>query len=87
MTCWRRDATRAAGPYGYVVVDGGPHPNSRKAAEGYRLRMLAADEPSAESYGGCSLSTSTARATGLQGLSASNRIMINLTKITCIMPI
>ncbi len=21
-------------PYGYVVVDGGPHPNPRKAAEG-----------------------------------------------------
>ena len=25
-------------PYGYCVVDGGPHPNPRKAAEGYRLR-------------------------------------------------
>lgn len=35
-------------PYGYVVVDGGPHPNPRKAAEGYRLRKLAIDEPSAE---------------------------------------
>ena len=35
-------------PYGYVVVDGGPHPNPRKAAEGYRLRVLAADEPFAE---------------------------------------
>jgi DNA invertase Pin-like site-specific DNA recombinase len=35
-------------PYGYVVVDGGPHPNPRKAAEGYRLRVLAIDEPSAE---------------------------------------
>lgn len=35
-------------PYGYVTVDGGPHPNPRKAAEGYRLRMLAIDEPSAE---------------------------------------
>jgi DNA invertase Pin-like site-specific DNA recombinase len=34
-------------PYGYVVVDGGPHPNPRKAAEGYRLRMLAIDEESA----------------------------------------
>ena len=31
-------------PYGYVVVDGGPHPNPRKAAEGYRLRVLAIDE-------------------------------------------
>jgi hypothetical protein len=28
-------------PYGYAVVDGGPHPNPRKAAEGYRLRVLA----------------------------------------------
>lgn len=34
-------------PYGYVVVDGGAHPNPRKAAEGYRLRVLAIDEPSA----------------------------------------
>jgi DNA invertase Pin-like site-specific DNA recombinase len=35
-------------PYGYVVVDGGPHPNPRKAAEGYRLRLLAVDEASAD---------------------------------------
>jgi len=35
-------------PYGYTVVDGGPHPNPRKAAEGYRLRVLAIDESSAE---------------------------------------
>lgn len=35
-------------PYGYVVVDGGPHPNPRKAVEGYRLRVLALDEPAAE---------------------------------------
>ena len=35
-------------PYGYTVVDGGPHPNPRKAAEGHRLRQLAVDEPSAE---------------------------------------
>ncbi|WP_112271267.1 recombinase family protein [Lentzea terrae] len=35
-------------PYGYNVVDGGPHPNPRKAAEGGRLRVLAIDEPSAE---------------------------------------
>ncbi|WP_232376787.1 recombinase family protein [Amycolatopsis aidingensis] len=34
-------------PYGYVVVDGGPHPNPRKAAEGYRLRVLALDEETA----------------------------------------
>ncbi|HEY2204658.1 MAG TPA: recombinase family protein [Pseudonocardia sp.] len=31
-------------PYGYVVVDAGTHPNPRKAAEGYRLRVLALDE-------------------------------------------
>ena len=35
-------------PYGYLVVDGGPHPNPRKASEGYRLRKLAVDEPSVE---------------------------------------
>lgn len=34
-------------PFGYVVVDGGPHPNPRKAAEGYRLRVLAIDEEAA----------------------------------------
>jgi hypothetical protein len=35
-------------PYGYTVVDGGPHPNPRKAAEGHRLRLLSIDEPSAD---------------------------------------
>jgi hypothetical protein len=35
-------------PYGYLVVDGGPHPNPRKAAEGFRLRVLAVDEDAAE---------------------------------------
>jgi hypothetical protein len=35
-------------PYGYAVVDGGAHPNPRKAAEGYRLRVLAIDEASAD---------------------------------------
>ena len=35
-------------PYGYVVADGGPHPNPRKAAEGYRLRILAIDESTAD---------------------------------------
>jgi hypothetical protein len=35
-------------PYGYVVADTGPHPNPRKAAEGYRLRVLAIDDASAE---------------------------------------
>ncbi|WP_132210328.1 recombinase family protein [Kribbella steppae] len=31
-------------PYGYRVVDAGPHPNPRKAQEGYRLRVLAVDD-------------------------------------------
>ncbi|HYQ63701.1 recombinase family protein [Actinophytocola sp.] len=35
-------------PYGYKIVDGGPHPNPRKAVEGYRLRKLALDESAAE---------------------------------------
>jgi recombinase len=35
-------------PYGYVVVDADPHPNPRKAAEGFRLRVLAIEEFSAE---------------------------------------
>lgn len=35
-------------PYGYVVIDGGLHPNPRKAAEGSRLRVLASDDASAE---------------------------------------
>jgi DNA invertase Pin-like site-specific DNA recombinase len=34
-------------PYGYDVVDGGPHPNPRKAAEGHRLRILVIDAPAA----------------------------------------
>lgn len=34
-------------PYGYDVVDGGPHPNPRKAAEGHRLRILVLDPPAA----------------------------------------
>jgi DNA invertase Pin-like site-specific DNA recombinase len=34
----RRQGGRA--PHGYKVVDGGPHPNPRKAAEGFRLRVL-----------------------------------------------
>ena len=35
-------------PYGYVVVDGGPHPNPRKAAEGHRLRVLTVDDATAD---------------------------------------
>lgn len=34
-------------PYGYVVVDAGSHPNPRKAAEGYRLRVLTLEEETA----------------------------------------
>jgi hypothetical protein len=34
-------------PYGYVVVDAGPHPNPRKAQEGYRLRVMEIDEVAA----------------------------------------
>lgn len=35
-------------PYGFVTVDGGPHSNPKKAAEGFRLRVLAIDEFCAE---------------------------------------
>lgn len=35
-------------PYGYVVADAGPHPNPRKAAEGFRLRVLRIDQVSAD---------------------------------------
>jgi DNA invertase Pin-like site-specific DNA recombinase len=35
-------------PYGYRVVGAGPHPNPRKAAEGYRLRILVLDEKTVE---------------------------------------
>jgi len=35
-------------PYGFRVADGGPHPNPRKAAEGYRLRVLEIDPEAAE---------------------------------------
>lgn len=35
-------------PYGYRVVDGGPHANPKKAAEGGRLRVLVVDEEPAE---------------------------------------
>lgn len=34
-------------PYGYRVVDAGPHPNPRKSAEGYRLRVLELDPAAA----------------------------------------
>jgi len=34
-------------PYGYRVVDAGPHPNPRKAQEGYRLRVLETDPAAA----------------------------------------
>jgi site-specific DNA recombinase len=34
-------------PYGYRLIDVGPHPNPAKAADGKRLRALAIDEPTA----------------------------------------
>jgi site-specific DNA recombinase len=34
-------------PYGYLLVDVGPHPNPAKAADGKRLHALALDEPAA----------------------------------------
>ncbi len=39
-SCWFRS--------GMMLDPSRPHPNPRKAAEGYRLRVLAIDEPSAE---------------------------------------
>ena len=34
-------------PYGYKLIDAGPHPNPAKAADGKRLHQLAIDEPAA----------------------------------------
>jgi site-specific DNA recombinase len=34
-------------PYGYRLVDAGPHPNPAKAADGKRLHVLALDDPAA----------------------------------------
>ena len=34
-------------PYGYKLIDAGPHPNPAKAADGKRLYVLAKDEPAA----------------------------------------
>jgi site-specific DNA recombinase len=34
-------------PYGYRLIDAGPHPNPAKAADGKRLHALALDEPAA----------------------------------------
>jgi ketosteroid isomerase-like protein len=44
----RGPAAPPRAPYGYVVVDGGPHPNPRTAAEGYRLRLFALDDVAAD---------------------------------------
>lgn len=41
----RHEGGRA--PYGYVVANGGPHPNPRKAVEGARLRVLRIDPATA----------------------------------------
>ncbi|WP_245976401.1 recombinase family protein [Amycolatopsis palatopharyngis] len=35
-------------PYGYVVIDSGSHPNPRKAAEGFRLRVLVIEDATAD---------------------------------------
>ncbi len=35
-------------PYGYMLIDVGPHPNPAKAADGKRLHALAIDEAAAE---------------------------------------
>jgi site-specific DNA recombinase len=34
-------------PYGYLLIDAGPHPNPAKAADGKRLHVPAIDEPAA----------------------------------------
>jgi site-specific DNA recombinase len=34
-------------PYGYLLIDAGPHPNPAKAADGKRLHVLAMDERAA----------------------------------------
>lgn len=34
-------------PYGYLVVDGPPHPNPNRAADGLRLRILSLDAATA----------------------------------------
>ncbi len=34
-------------PYGYLLIDAGPHPNPAKAADGKRLHVLAIDEKAA----------------------------------------
>jgi site-specific DNA recombinase len=34
-------------PYGYLLIDVGPHPNPAKAADGKKLHALAIDEPAA----------------------------------------
>ncbi len=47
MRRWIRWYQGGRAPYGYSVIDAGPHPNPRKAAEGFRLRVLVIDEPSA----------------------------------------
>ena len=40
LACKRRKRTSD----GSAVVDAGPHPNPRKAAEGYRPRVLAVED-------------------------------------------
>jgi site-specific DNA recombinase len=35
-------------PYGYMLIDAGPHPNPAKAADGKRLHVLAPDPQTAD---------------------------------------
>jgi DNA invertase Pin-like site-specific DNA recombinase len=51
-------------PYGYVVVDGGPHPNPRKAAEGSGCGSLTSSRSRRRSCSGSLRSTWTGTATG-----------------------
>jgi site-specific DNA recombinase len=45
-------------PYGYVIVDAGPHPNPAKAANGKRLHKLDLDPRRPRSLSGSSASSS-----------------------------
>jgi site-specific DNA recombinase len=44
---WRGRYLGGRPPYGYLLIDAGPHPNPAKAADGKRLHILAIDEPAA----------------------------------------
>ncbi|WP_329521820.1 recombinase family protein [Spirillospora sp. NBC_01491] len=44
ITCTEGRFLGGRPPYGYRLVDAGPHPNPPKAADGKRMRRLAIDE-------------------------------------------